>query len=125
MTSRSSGVNGTTPQSRWQNLRVIQKKLDALAKMMDEYRAMPFPSGFRGLDIEDQDMVMLDADIAGYTYRVLQGPLPEPSRGGLIRLVGVFEKVLPAISDEYASKFYTQARDVAALAAEIEAMRDK
>ncbi|MBT2529749.1 hypothetical protein J7E91_31285 [Streptomyces sp. ISL-99] len=43
----------------------------------------------------------------------------------LIRLVGVFEKVLPAISDEYASKFYTQARDVAALAADIEAMRDK
>ncbi|MDD9375155.1 hypothetical protein M8Z33_00405 [Streptomyces sp. ZAF1911] len=104
---------------------MIQKKLDALAKMMDEYRAMPFPSGFRGLDIEDQDMVMLDADTAGYTYRVLEGPLPEPSQGGLIRLVGVFEKVLPAISDEYASKFYTQARDVAALAAEIEAMRDK
>lgn len=118
-------MNGASPHSRWQNLHVIQKKLDALAKMMDEYRAMPFPSGFRGLDIEDQDMVMLDADIAGYTYRVLQGPLPEPSRGGLIRLVGVFEKVLPSISDEYASKFYTQARDVAALAAEIEAMRDK
>lgn len=52
-------------------------------------------------------------------------PSPEPSRGGLIRLVGVFEKVLPAISDEYASKYYAQARDVAALAAEIEAMRDK
>lgn len=39
--------------------------------------------------------------------------------------MGVFEKVLPAISDEYASKYYAQARDVAALAAEIEAMRDK
>ncbi|WP_420079248.1 hypothetical protein ACN6AT_09360 [Streptomyces sp. JL4002] len=104
---------------------MIQKKLDALAKMMDEYRAMPFPSGFHGLDIEDQDMVMLDAGTAGYTYRVLEGPLAESSRRGLIRLVGVFEKVLPAISDEYARKFYTQARDVAALAAEIEAIRDK
>ncbi|MGO4462740.1 hypothetical protein AB4039_36470 [Streptomyces sp. M-16] len=104
---------------------MIQKKLDALAQMMDEYRAMPFPNGFRGLDVEDQDMVMLDADTAGYVYRVLDGPLPEPSRGGLIRLVGVFERVLPAISDAYASKFYTQARDVAAQAAEIEAMRDK
>ncbi|MFK0046057.1 hypothetical protein ACIQU4_18470 [Streptomyces sp. NPDC090741] len=104
---------------------MIQKKLDALAQMMDEYRAMPFPNGFRGLDVEDQDMVMLDADTAGYVYRILDGPLPEPSRGGLIRLVGVFEKVLSAISDEYASKYYTQARDVAALAAEIEVMRDK
>ncbi|WP_228990473.1 hypothetical protein [Streptomyces sp. DH8] len=104
---------------------MIQKKLDALARMMDEYRAMPFPNGFRGLDVEDQDMVMLDADTAGYVHRVLDGPLPEPSRGSLIRLVGVFERVLPAISDEYANKYYTQARDVAVLAAEIEAMRDK
>ncbi|MFD4234601.1 hypothetical protein [Streptomyces sp. NPDC058542] len=28
----------------------------------------------------------------------------------------MFEKVVPAISDKYASKYYTQARDVAALA---------
>ncbi|MFI2780204.1 hypothetical protein [Streptomyces sp. ALB3] len=104
---------------------MIQKKLDALAQMMEEYRAMPFPPGFRGLDVEAQDMVMLDADTAGYVYRVLDGPLPAPARGGLTRLVGVFEKVLPAIDSEYASRYYTQARDVAALAAEIEAMRDK
>ncbi|MCQ1582549.1 hypothetical protein [Streptomyces parvus] len=104
---------------------MIQKKLDALAQMNDAYWAMPFPRGFRGLDVEDQDMVMLDADTAGYVSRVLQGPLPEPSREGLTRLVGVFEKVLPAISDEYAIKYYTQARDVAVLAAEIESMRDR
>ncbi|MGW3045994.1 hypothetical protein ACWC9T_39705 [Kitasatospora sp. NPDC001159] len=93
--------------------------------MMDEYRAMPFPNGFRGLDIGDQDMVMLDADTAGYVYRVLEGPLPVPSRQRLMRLVGVFEKVLPAISDEYATKFYTRARDMAMLAAEVETMRGK
>ncbi|MEU2762134.1 hypothetical protein [Streptomyces sp. NPDC007094] len=104
---------------------MIQKKLDALAQMNDAYWAMPFPMGFRGLDVEDQDMVMLDADTAGYVSRVLKGPLPEPSREGLIRLVGVFEKVLPAISDTYTIKYYTQARDVAVLAAEIEAMRDR
>lgn len=118
-------MNGPSPQHTWQNLRVIQKKLDALSQMVAECGAMPFPKGFRGLDIEDQDMVMLDADTAGYASRVLKGPLPEPARGGLIRLVGVFERVLPAISDEYASKYYTHARDVAALAAEIEAARDK
>ncbi|KPL35662.1 hypothetical protein JI76_01385 [Streptomyces anulatus] len=104
---------------------MIQKKLDAPAQMMDECRAMPFPRGFRGLDVEDQDMVMLDADTAGYVSRVLKGPLPKPSREGLIRLVGVLEKVLPAISDKYAIKYYTQARDVAVLAAEIEVMRDR
>ncbi|MFD8670296.1 hypothetical protein ACFV1U_33540 [Streptomyces microflavus] len=104
---------------------MIQKKLDVLAQMNDSYWAMPFPRGFRGLDVEDQDMVMLDADTAGYVSRVLKGPLPEPFREGLIGLVGVFEKVLPAISDEYAIKYYTQARDVAVLAAEIEAMRGR
>ncbi|MEU5287409.1 hypothetical protein N7925_24620 [Streptomyces sp. CA-278952] len=103
----------------------MQKKLDALSQIVAECRAMPFPPGFRGLDVEDQDMVMLDADTAGYVSRVLVGPLPEPARGGLIRLVGVFEKVLPAISDEYARKYYTRARDAAALAAEIEVMRDE
>ncbi|MEU4587748.1 hypothetical protein AB0F92_37800 [Kitasatospora aureofaciens] len=104
---------------------MIQEKLDALSQMMDEYRTMPFPAGFRGLAIEDQDMVMLDADTAGYASRVLKGPLTEPSRGGLMRLVGAFKKVLPAISDDYATKFYTHARDVVVLAAEIEALRDQ
>ncbi|AUY47925.1 hypothetical protein [Streptomyces sp. CB01881] len=104
---------------------MITEMLDALAQMMDDHRAMPFPSRFRGLDIEDQDMVMLDADTAGYATRVLQGPLPEPARRGLTRLLGAFERVLPAISDEYAAKFYTHARDVAALAAEIDATRDE
>ena len=68
---------------------------------------------------------MLDADTAGYASRVLKGPLAQPSREGLMRLVAVFEKVLAAISDEYATKFYTRTRDMAVLAAEIEAMRDK
>ncbi|CAH9420287.1 FIG01130441: hypothetical protein [Streptomyces globisporus] len=104
---------------------MINRKLDALAQMNGVYWAMPFPRGFRGLDVEDQDMVMLDADTAGYVSRVLKGTLPEPAREGLIRLVGVFEKVLPAISNEYASEYFTRARDVAVLAAEIEAMRDK
>ncbi|MFC8623647.1 hypothetical protein [Streptomyces anulatus] len=104
---------------------MMQKNLDALSQIVAECRAMPFPKGFRGLDVEDQDMVMLDADTAGYVSRVLVGPLPEPAREGLIRLVGVFEKVLPAISDEYARNYFTRARDAAALAAEIEAMRDE
>lgn len=32
--------------------------------------------GFRGLDMEDQDLVMLDADTAGYASRVFKGPSP-------------------------------------------------
>lgn len=50
---------------------------------------MPFPPGFRGLDIEDQDMVMLDADAYGYATGVLKGPLDEQRGEGLNRLTAV------------------------------------
>jgi hypothetical protein len=35
----------------------------------------------------------------------------------------VFAWVLPAIDDEYATRYYTHVRDVAVLAAEIESLR--
>ncbi|GHC38945.1 hypothetical protein [Streptomyces cinnamoneus] len=104
---------------------MVEEKLDVLSQMMAEHMAMPFPPGFRGLDIEDQDMVMLDADAYGYALGVLKGPLDEQRGKGLIRLTAVFEKVLPAIDDEYATRYYTHVRDLAALAAEIQTLREK
>lgn len=104
---------------------MVEKKLDALSRMMAEHMASPFPPGFRGLDIEDQDMVMLDADAYGYAASVLEGPLTEQRRAGLTRLTAVFDKVLPAIEDEYATRYYTHVRDMAALAAEVENLREK
>ncbi|KUN76557.1 hypothetical protein [Streptomyces griseoruber] len=104
---------------------MVEEKLDALSQMMAEHRAMPFPAGFRGLDIEDQDMVMLDADTYGYAQGVLNGPLDEHRGTGLIRLTAVLERVLPAIDDEYATRYYTHVRDLAVLATEIETLREK
>ncbi|WP_405828153.1 hypothetical protein [Streptomyces sp. NBC_01176] len=37
----------------------------------------------------------------------------------------VFEEVLAAIDDEYATRYYTHVRDMAVLAAEIETLREK
>ncbi|AJT69561.1 hypothetical protein T261_7964 [Streptomyces lydicus] len=104
---------------------MFEEKLDALSRIMTEHMAMPFPPGFRGLDIEDQDMVMLGADAYGYALGVLKGPLDEQRGKGLIRLTAVFEKVLPAIDDEYAARYYTHVRDLAVLAAGIETLREK
>ena len=42
---------------------------------------MPFPPGFRGLEIEDEDMVMLDADAYGYAQGVLNGQRRDPQPG--------------------------------------------
>ncbi|SEG75341.1 hypothetical protein SAMN05444920_104279 [Nonomuraea solani] len=105
--------------------RMLEEKLDALSRMMAEHMANPFPPGFRGLDIEGRDMVMLDADAYSYAAGVLEGPLSEQHRAGLTRLTSVFEKVLPAIDDEYATKYYTHVRDMAGLAAEIESLHGK
>jgi hypothetical protein len=104
---------------------MFEEKLDALSRMMAEHTARPFPPGFRGLDIEDQDMVMLDADVCGYATSVLKGPLTERHRAGLTRLTAVFGKVLPAIEDEYAIRYYTHVRDMAVLAADVENLREK
>jgi hypothetical protein len=104
---------------------MFEEKLDALSRMVAEHVARPFPSGFRGLDIEGQDMVMLDADVGGYATSVLKGPLSERHRAGLMRLTAVFGRVLPAIADEYAIRYYTHVRDMAVLAAEVEDLREK
>ncbi|KPI28960.1 hypothetical protein OV320_4215 [Actinobacteria bacterium OV320] len=105
--------------------RMFEERLDALAQMMAEHMAAPFPPGFRGLDIEGRDMVLLDADSYAYAAIVLEGPLDEQRRAGLSRLAAAFERVLPSIGDEYGAKYYTHVRDMAVLAAEIETLRDK
>ncbi|MFR9775341.1 hypothetical protein ACL02O_04690 [Micromonospora sp. MS34] len=51
---------------------MFEERLDALSQMMAEHMAMPFPPGFRGLDIEGQDMVLLDADAYGYASSALK-----------------------------------------------------
>jgi hypothetical protein len=104
---------------------MFEEKFDALSQMMAAHMSMPFPPSFRGLDIEGQDMVLLDADTYGYASGVLKGPLNEQHRAGLMRLTAAFKKVLPAIDDEYGTKYYTHVRDMAMLAAEIETLRDK
>lgn len=104
---------------------MFEEKLEALSQMMAEHMAMPFPPDFRGLDIEGQDMVLLDADAYGYASVALNGPLDHQRRAGLLRLTAVFERVLPTIGDEYAGKYSTHVRDMAALVGEIESLRDK
>ena len=103
---------------------MFEGKLDVLSRMTAEHMVMPFPPGFRGLDIEDQDMVMLDADAYGYATSVLNGLLAEQHRAALTRLVAVLDKVLQMIDDEYASGYYTHVRKMAVLAAEVENLRE-
>lgn len=102
---------------------MLDEKLDALAQMMAEHMARPFPPGFRGLDVEGRDMVMLDSDAYAYAVCFHEGLLSEQAR--LTRLTSAFRKVLPAIDDEYAAKYYTHLHNMVVLSAEIESRRKK
>ncbi|MFH8796127.1 hypothetical protein [Streptomyces sp. NPDC017941] len=104
---------------------MLEERLDTLAQAMAEHMARPFPSGFRGPDIQGQDMVLLDADVYGCAAVVGEGPLSEQHRAGLTRLTAVFARVLPAIDGEYAAEYYTHVRDMAVLAADIDGLREK
>ncbi|MFF4291792.1 hypothetical protein [Streptomyces sp. NPDC001601] len=104
---------------------MLEEKLDVLSQMMAEHMANPFPPGFGGRDVLDQDMVLLDADAYAYAAGALEGPLDQRRHAGLTRVTTVLAKVLPAIGDGYAAKYYTHVRDMVALAAEIETLRDK
>ncbi|MFE1911910.1 hypothetical protein [Streptomyces anandii] len=106
-------------------LRELEDKLIALAQMMAEHMARPFPPGMRGLDNDGQDMVLLDADAYGYASGVLKGSLDGRRRAGLTALPAVFEAVLPAVHDTYAAEYFTHVREMAVLAVEIETLRDR
>lgn len=54
---------------------MFEDKLDLLSRMTATHMTRPFPPGFRGLDIEGHDRVMLDTDSCGYAVTV-----PERSR---------------------------------------------
>ncbi|QFZ79182.1 hypothetical protein GFH48_38790 [Streptomyces fagopyri] len=105
---------------------MLDEKLDALAQMMAQHMARPFPPGFRGLDVEGRDMVMLDSDAYAYAASVYEDLLSDQASARLTqRLTSAFGKVLPAIDDEYAAKYYTHLHNMVVLSAEIESQRKK
>ncbi|WP_266873298.1 hypothetical protein [Streptomyces sp. NBC_01381] len=97
-----------------------ESELDLLSRMWEEHMRAPFPPHMRGREIEGEDMVLLDADIAGCVLSSLSGPLDEKRRKSLLICLAAVEKVLPSIDDEDgATEYYKHLRDMAALAVEL------
>ncbi|MFE4874690.1 hypothetical protein [Streptomyces sp. NPDC056682] len=55
---------------------MLEEKLEALSRVRAEHMAMPFPPGFRRVDVEDRDMLMLDAAAYGYAATSSTGLSP-------------------------------------------------
>lgn len=97
-----------------------ESEVALLSRMWEEHMRAPFPPHMRGREIEGEDMVLLDADIAGCVVSSLSGPLDEKRRKILLVCLAAVEKVLPSIDDEDgASEYYKHLRDMAALAVEL------
>ncbi|MEV2211564.1 hypothetical protein AB0H86_08865 [Streptomyces sp. NPDC050997] len=97
-----------------------EPELDLLSRLWEEHMRAPFPPHMRGREIEGEDMVLLDADIAGCVSSSLSGPLDEKRRTILLSRLAAVENVLPSIEDEGGViEYYKRLRDMAALAAEL------
>ncbi|MDO0909951.1 hypothetical protein QQM39_03465 [Streptomyces sp. DT2A-34] len=79
---------------------------DRLAHLWEEHMRAPFPAGFRGVDYDGVDLVLLDADVAGLVQRELDGGLDEEGVAILWSCIAGLDKVLPLIDDEYCASYY-------------------
>ncbi|MGF1427527.1 hypothetical protein [Kitasatospora sp. LaBMicrA B282] len=96
-----------------------EPELDLLSRLWDEHKRAMFPPHLRGRDIEGEDLVMLDANIAGCVSSSLAGPLDERHRSILLQRLAVLETVVPSIGDDGgAIEYYERLREMATLATE-------
>ncbi|MCZ1021043.1 hypothetical protein [Streptomyces noursei] len=95
-------------------------QLDLLSQLWDEHMRAPFPPHLRGREINGEDLVLLDAGIAGCVSSSLSGPLDEKRRRILLGCLAAVEKVLPSLGDGGdAIEYYERLRAMAALTAEV------
>ena len=90
---------------------------ERLARLWKEHRSAPFPAGFRGVDIEGAELVLLDADVAGLVRRELDGGLDGTGIAVLWACIADLDKAVPLIDETYCSAYFTRLRTMAGLAA--------
>ncbi|GAA4984734.1 PhzF family phenazine biosynthesis protein [Kitasatospora paranensis] len=88
-----------------------------LARLWAEHRGTPFPASFRGVDIENVDLILLDADVAGLVQRELTRGLDDEGIAILWACIANLDRILPLIGTEDCRSFYAQLRTLAGLAA--------
>ncbi|MFJ9950809.1 hypothetical protein [Kitasatospora sp. NPDC091207] len=89
---------------------------DPLARLWDEHVRTPFPPHLRGRVVEGEDMVLLDAYLAGGVSSSLSGSLDEKRHQVLVTCLADVGRVLPSIGDEDGVRYFERLRDMAVLA---------
>ena len=94
---------------------------DRPSRLWGEHERAPFPPHLRGRDIDGEDMVVLDADIAGWVSSSLSGTADVRRRRILARCLAAVEKILPSIGDEDGAVEYCERlREMTALAVQLD-----
>ncbi|MCX5200724.1 hypothetical protein OG897_04490 [Streptomyces sp. NBC_00237] len=92
-----------------------------LSRLWKAHARAAFPPHLRGGEVEGEDMVLLDAHIAGCVSTLLTSPLTPYQRTILTASVAAAQKVLPSVEDRGgAVEYCVRLRDMAVLAAEID-----
>ncbi|MER6678801.1 hypothetical protein [Streptomyces sp. NPDC000983] len=96
----AAGVGGVQPQG-------------GLARLWEDHLRALFPDGFRGVDFDGVDLVLLDADVAGLVQKELNGGLDDLGIANLWGCITDLDKVVPLINEEYCASYFTKLRTMA------------
>ncbi|MFB7239898.1 hypothetical protein ACFCXK_34585 [Streptomyces sp. NPDC056269] len=90
---------------------------DVLALLWEEHRRAPYPDGFRGVDVEGVELILLDADVAGLVLRELDGGLDDDGVATLWACLADLDRVVPVINSAYCASYFAKLRTLARIAA--------
>ncbi|MEU2794580.1 hypothetical protein [Streptomyces sp. NPDC007100] len=90
---------------------------DRLLRLHKEHRDAPYPAGFRGVDIEGVELILLDADADALVQRELEGGLDHEGIAVLWACIADLEKILPLIGDNYCASYYARLRTMTGIVA--------
>ncbi|MFD0376673.1 hypothetical protein [Streptomyces sp. NPDC127112] len=99
-----AGPGGTRPEG-------------GLARLWEDHLRAPFPDGFRGVEFDGVDLVLLDADVAGLVQRELKDGLDDTGIACLWGGIADLDKIVPLINEEYCAAYFTKLRAMARVAA--------
>ncbi|MFF3446644.1 hypothetical protein ACFYXJ_05815 [Streptomyces sp. NPDC002667] len=88
-----------------------------LVRLWEDHLHAPFPDGFRGVEFDGVDLVLLDADVAGLVRRELKGGLDDAGIACLWGCIADLDKIVPQINEEYCASYFTRLRTMAQVAA--------
>ncbi|MFE1589285.1 hypothetical protein [Streptomyces sp. NPDC059402] len=92
-------------------------QIQSAALLWQKHRDAEFPANLRGVEVEDIDMVLLDADTAGCASTWINngGTLDPQRRRFLQRCVEDLGRVIPQISDPSGHQYYQRLHRLALL----------